>query len=407
MNELTRLTATHLGELVRSGETSATEVLDAHLAAIDALDHLNAVVARDDAAARAQARRLDDLFLRAGPVGPLHGVPFTVKDWIDAAGLPCAGEGADRTRQPPADATAVARLRAAGAVLVAKTNVGVAHPLFGPCRHPLDPARSPGGSSSGEAALVAAGGSPLGLGSDSGGSIRLPAAWCGVVGMKPTFGRVPATGHYPRIGSLHDGRTVIGPITRSVADAWLGMLVIAGPDGLDAGAAPVELGDPSTVRLAGLRVACETTQLEAAKQHLLALGAIEAGGPPASHHDEAADITRRYWTREQLSGRDNDRLLWDWDRYRRRMLVAAQEFDVLLTPSADGPAPLARPLDEHDYRWTLAWSLTGWPALSLPWGSSAEGLPIALQVVGRRWEDHVVVAVAQALERSLAAGPQE
>ena len=153
------------------------------------------------------------------------------------------------------DSTAVARLRAAGGVLIAKTNVGVDHPVHGPCHHPVDPARSPGGSSSGEAVVVASGASPLGIGSDSGGSIRLPAAWCGAVGFKPSYGLVPTTGHYPRVGQLHDGRTVVGPLTRSARDAWLALGVLAGPDGHDPGAVPVALGDPGSVAIAGLRVA--------------------------------------------------------------------------------------------------------------------------------------------------------
>lgn len=162
------------------------------------------------------------------------GVPFTVKDWIDAAGLPCpGGRVAHRSRVPNRDATVVARLRAAGGILLGKTSVGPDNELYGRTNHPDDPLFSPAGSSSGEAAIIAAGGSPLGLGSDSGGSIRQPAHCCGVAGLKPTTGRVPLTGHFPFICAATDPRTVIGPLARHVEDLAFVLRLIAGPDGED------------------------------------------------------------------------------------------------------------------------------------------------------------------------------
>jgi hypothetical protein len=182
-----------------------------------------------------------------------------------------------------------------------------------------------------------------------------------------------------------------------VDDAWLALTVLSGPDGLDPLAAPVPLGAPDDVAVAGLRVAVEAGG-ETAGAALMAAGAVEAPPPPPTHHDEATDITQRYWHRTELSGPEADKLLWDWDRYRRRMAVAAQLFDVLVTATVAEPAPLARALTAEDYRWTVAWSLTGSPALSLPFGRSADGLPLAVQVVGRPWEDHVVVAAARTVE---------
>ncbi len=159
------------------------------------------------------------------------------------AGFTCAGESPDhRDRRPSADATAVARLRRAGAVIVAKTVAWRAPSGDTVVRHPADPDRSPGGSSTGEAIAVASGASPLGVGSDSGGSIRLPAAWCGACGLKPTAGRVPGTGHFPRVGALSDGRTQIGPLARSVDDLGLVLGIIAGPDWRDAGVVQAPLG---------------------------------------------------------------------------------------------------------------------------------------------------------------------
>src|SRR5205085_3837020 len=155
---------------------------------------------------------------------------------------------------PRDDATVVARLRAAGAIVIAKTAAGDRNEVYGVTRNPHDPTRSPGATSSGEAALVAGGASPLGIGSDSGGSIRLPAAWCGVAGLKPTAGRVPNSGHFPRIGAVHDGRTQIGPMARHVDDLALALDVIAGFDGLDPGVVDIPLGSLADVALSRLRV---------------------------------------------------------------------------------------------------------------------------------------------------------
>ena len=131
---------------------------------------------------------------------------------------------------------------------------------------------------------------------------------------------------------------------------------------------------------------------------LVAGGATAAAGPPPSIVDEAADVTRRYWRRSSLTGPEADRLLLDWDRFRRRLLAASAGFDVIVTPVVAEPAPRRRPMTGDDYLWTLPWSLTGWPAMSLPWGRSDDGLPLAIQVVAPAWQDHVVVAVAAWLE---------
>ncbi len=229
-----------LAELAR-GEVSATEVVTERLAALHELHgRTGAVAAFDDDRARADAAELDRAFIERGPVGPFHGLPVTIKDWIDVEGFPCEGLTSPPVgRRPSADATAVARLRAAGVVVLAKTHA------WGPTdpghrvRHPLDPDRTPGGSSTGEGVAVASGVSPLGLGSDSGGSIRLPAAWCGTYGFKPTAGLVPTTGHFPRVGPLGDGRTQIGPLCRDLDLVDLVLAVIAGPDGHDPGVVPV------------------------------------------------------------------------------------------------------------------------------------------------------------------------
>jgi len=360
---------------------------------------IGAVAAVEPERTLAEAEAADQR-LRAGEARALEGVPFTVKDWIDVAGWPISGSVStshpgDRERRPAVDAPAVARLRAAGGVMLAVTRTWADSPAYGPTRNPYDPSRNPGGSSSGAAALVAAGASPVALGSDSGGSIRLPAAWCGVAGLKPTFGRVPLTGHFPRLGALEDGRTVIGPLARTVDDLAAVLAQIAGPDGLDAGVAPVPLGDPGKVNVAALRVGViGDGPTVVAATALREVGAAVVDDPVPDVRDEALELTRRYWARAELTGSDYVGVLWDWDRFRRRMLVATAGTDVIICPAAAEPAPRWREWADTDYQWTLPWSLTGAPAVVVPVGVQG-GLPLAVQVVGRPWQDHVALAAAR------------
>jgi len=392
---------------------SVIEGVQAAQARLDAAVALGAVVCRDDQAALAQAAALD----AEVPRRQLAGLAITIKDWIDVAGLACEGEALERTgRMPERDATAVARLRAAGAIVIAKTQPGAEHPIHGRCHHPLDAERTPGGSSSGEAALIGAGASLVGLGSDSGGSIRLPAAWCGVFGFKPSFGLVPNTGHFPRVGGRHDGRTVIGPLAASAADLLTIMSVICGPDGVDPDCVPVPLRAPSSVDPRGLRVAVveeaawapagsTRAAVQAAVSHLADLGCVIVDEPLPAHLDEALDITLRYWGRSALSGAAADRQLGDWDRFSGRFTRAAAGFDIIVGPVVADVAPVHRPLEGDDYVFTLPWSLTGWPAVSVPAGTDpATGLPLAVQVAAPRWHDHVVLAAASWLgARSVAS----
>ncbi len=399
-----------------TGSVTATNVV------ADQLDRLRAVHAatncvagwNDDAAMHA-AEDLDRRFTRERATGPLHGIPITVKDWIDVVGLVCTGGVIEcRDRRPTRDATVVARLRAAGAIVIAKTAAQVDSPLFGPVLHPSDPSRSPGGSSSGEAAAVGGGGSMLGLASDSGGSIRLPAAWCGVAALKPSAGRIPTTGHFPRVGDRVDGRTQIGPMATSVRTLAAVLGVVAGPDRIDAGVAPVPLHDPESVDIAGIRVGWSVGEpawtpgpairesVAGAVAELAALGAQIVGDVP-QHLDQSLDVTQRYWRRKvgALDGRDTEGHLADWDRYRRRMLLSTQDVDVLVTPVTSTVAPLHRPMDPLDYIHTLPASLTGAPAVVVPVGFDG-ALPLAVQITAQPWCDDVALRVAMALEDAMA-----
>jgi Asp-tRNA(Asn)/Glu-tRNA(Gln) amidotransferase A subunit family amidase len=368
----------------------------------------SALARLDDVAARTGcvADRDDGAVLvaaAAAPDGVLGGEPVTVKDWIDVTGFRCSGGSVDHAdRRPADDATVVARLRAAGAVVVAKSAVQVDSERFGTVRNPHDPARSPGASSSGDGAAVGGGAVRLGIGSDSGGSVRVPAAWCRVVGMKPSAGLVPTTGHFPRLGERSDGRTVIGPLASSVDLAWLAVRVMAGPDGADGGVAPVALGDPDEVDVSTLRIAvgspggaevdaAVTAALAQAGDALRDTGAPVGGSPP-DWLGEARRVTEAYWDRVRRTGAQVEQDLFDWDRFRRRILLEADDVDVVVTPTVAEVAPLHRAMRTDDYLFCLPASLTGAPAITVPVGDGA------VQVIARRWADHVAVAVARVLE---------
>ncbi len=394
---------------VLAGQVSATEVVTAHLAALHAVhERTHAVAAFGDDRALDDARRLDQAFAAGGATGPLHGLPVTIKDWIDVEGFPCAGDTGQADRWPASDATVVARLRRAGAVVLAKTHAWGPASAEQRVTHPADPRRSPGGSSTGEGVVVAAGASVLGLGSDSGGSVRLPAAWCGVFGLKPTAGRVPGTGHFPRTGALSDGRTQIGPLARDVADLERVLAVIAGQDWRDAGVPPVPLLPARAARLDGASFAVLAGEdpwwpvPDLAQALDRAAAALSAAGLTRTEWrvpwlGEALDITRRYWARSSLTGEQVDRQLWDWDRFRRRYLEAAEDVDFLLTPACLEPAPEHRKTTSEDFIFTLPVSLTGSPAISIPAGADASGLPLSVQLIGRPWEDHRALAAASLL----------
>lgn len=237
MDSLTRRSATELCALLARGDVSATEVVDAHLARIDAVNpRLNALITPRVEQARREAREADARRARGDTLPPLHGLPCSIKDSLDVTGLPSTfGIPARAAHRAAQDEPHVARLRAAGAIVLGKTNVSQCliyteadNPLFGRTNNPWNPARSPGGSSGGEGALIAGGGSPLGLGTDIGGSVRVPAAFCGIASLKPTEGRFPDLGAY----SVPPGQLAIpsqvGAMARTVADVALGTRIIDG-----------------------------------------------------------------------------------------------------------------------------------------------------------------------------------
>jgi amidase len=441
--------ATRLAERIRFGEVSSVAAVEACLSRIEAVNpSLNAVVAfAPDALDRARAA---DRRLVGGALdGPLHGVPFTIKDSHDTAGLvTTAGTVGWRGRVPDRDGTVVARLKAAGAIVLGKTNTPeftwsdeTDNDVYGRTSNPYDLERTPGGSSGGSAAIVAAAGVPFDIGSDTGDSIRQPAHVCGIAGLKPTQGRVPRTGHWPGFAGIVAGLTQLGPLARRVDDLALLLPIIAGPDGIDPHVMPVPLGDPSAVDVRALRVLAytdngiRTPTAETVAAVETAADALAAGGasvtwevPPdlpeawrawsdVIASDGHAWLSRlidaagtpghgSYDTRggvefaEPVPADELTARLERGDRVRSRLLRWFERADAILCPAM--PQPAIRH-GESTAEWfgdtySDVHNLTGWPAAVVRAGTSETGLPIGVQLVAHPWREDVALAAAKAVE---------
>ena len=452
MTDLIDLSVTQLAEAIRRKTVSAVEVVEAHLTRIDAVNpQLNAVVQRCAEQARAEACAADETLARGGSNGPLHGVPMTLKDSLDTAGVISTGGTLGRCAyRPERDATVVARLKGAGAILLGKTNTPeltlhgeTVNLVYGQTNNPYDPARIPGGSSGGAASIVAAAGSPFDLGTDTGGSIRQPAHFCGICGLKPTSGRVPRTGHIinHEMGAL-DSLTQVGPLARTVEDLTLILGIIAGPDWRDPAIVPMPLRNPAEVDLKGLRVAFhidngivsptpETAEVvKAAVQALADAGltceenrpedvattgtlwrelCVADGGAWIRRQLEAAGTTEphpilqaRFLSDAPISAAELTAKLEYLDRVRSRMLAFMEAYDLIICPVNAFPAmPHGQVSAQGDgYSYTRIYNLTGWPGAVVRGGSSPEGLPIGVQIIARPWREDVALAVALYLEQT-------
>jgi amidase len=412
--------ATEMARAVRNREISSEELVSAHLRRIERLNPvLNSVIQIAPESALEQAKAADEALARGDALGALHGVPFTVKDVYDvrqAARMETAPGMAERP-DPVAerDSTAVLRLRAAGAILIAATKATLwtdREERYGSTRNPYDLDRSVSGSSGGEAATIAAGGSPLGMGSDSGGSLRHPSHYCGVATLRPSNGRVPRGSD---ADGTHDPRTAAGPIARKTEDLELALRLLNGPDGRDPLAAPIPLGDSREILLKGLRVdffvdngivgpTDETAEtIRRAAKALESAGAVvEEATPPGM--EEAWEITLDYWRfcREEGTLPGYFRFMERWDRYRLAMSEFMGERDALLCPVEAFPAtPLNAKGLPAAFTYTTPFSLTGWPCATVRAGTSPEGLPIGAQIVGGPWRDDVALAIARRIESAL------
>ncbi len=318
---------------------------------------------------------------------------------------------------PDKDATVIARMRSAGAILLGKSNCPPGstggeslNALHGGTRNPYDLTRSPGASSSGEAAIIAAAGSPVGIGSDSGGSMRVPAHYCGVAALKPTTGWIPSTGAYGMVGGLLDPRSQVGPMARYVNDLALVLPILCGPDGVDSNVIPMP---PRRRRpkLRGLKVAFYTDDgistpskptVEAVKAAVKALQ--DAGCRITEERPDgliqANEVASAYWERVHMT---HESLIRQWDQFRTTLLGFMQKVDLVVTPVAADAAPPYRtkePVDDQ-FSYTVPYSLGGNPAVAVRAGSSPEGLPIGVQVVARSWRDYAALAASQWIEKQL------
>jgi len=450
-------------EKYRRKEFSPVELITAHLQRAQGLQpKLNAFVHLDAESALARARQAEAAMQRGEALRALTGIPLTVKSCIDVAGWPCpAGSLLRKDYVPTSDATLVARLESAGAILLGNTNTPeflmayeTDNRLFGKTSNPWDLSKSAGGSSGGEAAAIAGGCSMGGIGSDGGGSVRAPAHFCGICGLKPTPGRIPATGHFPSGAGAFSWIGVVGPMARTVADLRALFEVMAGPDASDALSAPVPLRRIRAEELRSLRIGI----LESA-----ALGTATPETQAAVHRAGQLFTERGFHVEPmKLEGLDRALELWwfffgpvigdvmrhstkgqedllspmlqeylaataaepgvtleslmaactERDLVRAELLRQLHDVPILLSPVSTAPAfkhgaGNYRAGDVHNYRDTMRFcqwlNLAGFPGLSLPLGKSPEGLPINVQLIGQPHEEELLLAVGAMLEKARGA----
>ena len=452
-----------IGASIRSKKLSPVELTESHLRRIASLQRkLNAFVHLDADGARAQARAVENAVSHGQPLGPLYGVPLTVKSCIDVAGWPCpAGSLLRQGYVPRADAPLVARLKAAGAILLGNTNTPeflmayeTNNLLSGRTSNPWDLECSSGGSSGGEAAAIASGCSMGGVGSDGGGSIRVPAHFCGICGLKPTPGRIPSTGHFPSGAGAFGWIGVVGPMARTIADVRTLFEVTAGPDVGDAHSAPVPLRSCTENELRGMRIGTlESAALGNATSETRA--AVDCAAKLLSDRGFVVEplellgldrVLELWWfffghviahllnaslagqesqlspmLREYLSNATSPKPLSldqflqacvERDVLREKILRQMANAHILLSPVSSAPAFRH---GEGSYqagtgyldtmRFSQWLNLAGFPGASVPIGFSNEGLPIGVQIIGRPFEEELILAVAEALEQSRGPWP--
>lgn len=453
--ELCYLPATEMAAAIRAKSLSPVEVVDAVLARIDRLNPvLNAYCTVAHEVARAAARQAEAAVMRGDALGILHGVPVSIKDLVITKGIRTTwGSRMFEQFVPDDDAPVVERLKQAGAIVLGKTNTpefgwkGVTdNPVFGPTRNPWSLKHTPGGSSGGGTAAVAAGLGPLAVGTDGGGSVRIPCSCCGIFGLKPTLGRVAAA---PTYGGL-DTLSHTGPMARTVRDAALMLNAMAGPDARDLSSLPAD-GTDYLVDLGwgvqGLRFAWTPdwgyAPIDPEVRRIAETGAkrfAEAGGrveeatpgfpsPEAPFHvlfsgSLAARLGEKL---PEWRARLDPGLVWtieqgkQWSavdfinaaNWRRTLSDAFVKFfahhDLLLTPTLTAP-PLPVGVDHYEeiggrrvspsgwYAFTYPINMTGYPAASVPCGWTADGLPVGLQIIGPRFADALVLRAAAAYE---------
>ncbi|MBW8879581.1 MAG: amidase [Acidobacteria bacterium] len=443
------LPARVLARRLRRRQLTAVEALEAHLERIEERNPvLNAVVSLDAGRARKRAEAADAALRRDEVWGPLHGVPMTLKDAHDVAGLRTTVGTAALDRIAEEDGTVAARLRAAGAIVIGHTNVAAwladplqtANPVFGRTCNPWDPERTPGGSSGGAAAALAAGLTPLEVASDLAGSIRLPAHFCGVYGLKTTEHRVPFTGFFRQPDGVPRSVRILsclGPMARDLGDLEFALRIIAGPDGQDGDVPPVPLGPRRRRRLQDLRLAVAPALpgdkvAKSVRQQVerVAAQASDAGArvderlPDVDWEDLyklfgdlVATITGLFSPGAHLRD-EQQKLSWYFAALERRdrLIAAWQKYfenldGLLLAPAMTSAFPHCEPGTpiKVDGKPVSYWeigrvqticNLTGLPGLAVPAGRDDDGLPIGLQIVGPLWSEMRLLEIARELERA-------
>jgi Asp-tRNA(Asn)/Glu-tRNA(Gln) amidotransferase A subunit family amidase len=462
--------ASRLASDIRSKAISPLEVARIHLERIERLNpKLNAFIDCEPQRVLAQAAEAEKAVQRGVKLGALHGVPLSIKASIDVAGHRC--EAGTRLRAgylAVQDAPLVARLRAAGAIILGVTNTPellmaweTDNLLYGRTNNPWDLTRTAGGSSGGESAAIAAGLSAGGVGSDGGGSIREPAHFTGICGLKPTPGRIPSTGHFPKSGGPFALLGVVGPMARTAADLKLLFEAMAGPDDGDPSSAPVAVREISETELrttvigffeedgrtpvtpetrAAVRQATTLLSqsgcgvdsfrpegLEEARQlwwkFFGTAGGMILGPMLRGHESDLSPILKQFssWTAAEPP-HTGDSLLATWlsrDDLREKILLQMRNHPILLCPTASIPAfrhgerewQVEGQVQRKTVKYLDAWSycewfnLLGFPAAVVPMALSPEGLPIGVQIVGRPWEEELVLAVAARLEEARGEFP--
>jgi Asp-tRNA(Asn)/Glu-tRNA(Gln) amidotransferase A subunit family amidase len=459
MSELAMLSAVSMAEQIRQKRLSPVELVEAHLQRIERLNpELNAFVQVDMEGARRQAHAAEIAVSRKQNLGPLHGVPVSIKSSIEVAGLRCeAGTKLRAGYVAQQDAPLVSRLRHAGAIILGTTNCAellmaweTDNLLYGRTNNPWALSRTPGGSSGGEAAAIASGCSAGGVGSDGGGSIRVPAHFSGICGLKPTPGRVPATGHFPKSVGPSGLIGVVGPMARTVSDLKVLFETMQGADEGDPSAAPVGVRWPgknglkrvgigyfedddrthvtpetraavraaaNALRCAGFQVECFRPEgLELARQlwwkFFGIAGGMLLGSLIGGHESDLSPILKEFvsWVAAERP-HTGESLLDAWiqrDELRGRVLAQMREYPVLLCPVASIPAfkhgERSWKIDGQTVQYLDAWSYTEWfnllgvPAAVVPVGRSSEGLPIGVQIITRPWEEELALAVAAIID---------
>ena len=422
--DITQWSLSSQARALACGELSCSEVVAAHIAKIKASNPLiNAIVQLASERALEEATIVD----RAPQRRPsaLRGLPFTVKDNFETQGVVTAiGMSERRDLIPSRDAALVSHVRCLGGVLLGKTNcppggggLFTDNDVYGRTNNPYDLSRTPGGSSGGEAAAVAAGMSPYGFGTDSGGSVRVPAHFCGIAAILPTARLLPVSGVVDDegpIGMISDPRTRVGVMARSVADLDLILRAITPIPATVESVVPLVPKNPAEVSLSNVRIAVQTdngfapptegTQrtIDDAAQILEHAGAsmLEADLPIGGH-----ELTHEVW--RSYGGEMHTAELYSimrrWDLYRREVMTFFQTFDAILCPVFDTPAPEHGTIETNGegVSYTTPYSLTDSPSVVVRCGTSDEGLPIGLQIVAGPWRDEVALALAGRLEAEL------